>query len=48
MGITDYAQKQLGDLVFVELPAVGSRWDAGENFSTVESVKSVSELYMCR
>lgn len=46
VGITDYAQKQLGDLVYVELPAVGSQWDAGDNFGTVESVKSVSELYM--
>ena len=44
VGITDYAQKQLGDVVFVELPAVGRRLKAGESFGTVESVKAVSEL----
>ena len=46
VGITDYAQKQLGDVVFVELPEVGRVLKAGEQFGTVESVKAVSELYM--
>jgi glycine cleavage system H protein len=46
VGITDYAQDQLGDIVFVELPEVGSRFSAGEEFGTLESVKAVSELYM--
>jgi glycine cleavage system H protein len=45
VGITDYAQKQLGDIVFVELPEVGRTLAAGEQFGTVESVKAVSELY---
>ena len=45
VGITDYAQKQLGDVVFVELPEVGRKLTAGEQFGTVESVKAVSELY---
>jgi glycine cleavage system H protein len=45
VGITDYAQKQLGDVVFVELPEVGRKLLAGERFGTVESVKAVSELY---
>jgi glycine cleavage system H protein len=45
VGITDYAQKQLGDVVFVELPEVGRTLKAGEQFGTVESVKAVSELY---
>ena len=45
VGITDYAQKQLGDVVFVELPEVGRVLKAGEQFGTVESVKAVSELY---
>lgn len=46
VGITDYAQDQLGDIVFVELPEVGSSFDKGEEFGTLESVKAVSELYM--
>jgi glycine cleavage system H protein len=46
IGITDYAQDQLGDIVFVELPAVGNRFAAGTVFATVESVKSVSECYL--
>lgn len=46
MGISDYAQDQLGDIVFVELPEVGSSFGKGEEFGTVESVKAVSELYM--
>ena len=45
VGITEYAQKQLGDVVFVELPEVGRTLAAGERFGTVESVKAVSELY---
>jgi glycine cleavage system H protein len=45
VGITDYAQKQLGDVVFVELPAVGRKLKAHEVFGTVESVKAVSELF---
>jgi glycine cleavage system H protein len=45
IGITDYAQAQLGDVVYVELPAVGSRVKQGEVFGTIESVKAVSELY---
>ena len=45
VGITDYAQKQLGDVVFLELPEVGRTFQAGEVFGTVESVKAVSELY---
>lgn len=45
IGITDYAQKQLGDVVYVELPAVGRVLKAGESFGTVESVKAVSELF---
>jgi glycine cleavage system H protein len=46
IGITDYAQDQLGDIVFVELPEVGDTFDKGEEFGTVESVKAVSELYL--
>jgi glycine cleavage system H protein len=45
VGITDYAQSQLGDVVFLELPEVGASFKAGEQFGTVESVKAVSELY---
>jgi glycine cleavage system H protein len=45
VGITDFAQKQLGDVVFVELPEVGRRLEVGEVFGTVESVKAVSELF---
>jgi glycine cleavage system H protein len=46
IGINDYAQDQLGDIVFVELPQVGDTLEKGEEFGTVESVKAVSELYM--
>ncbi len=46
IGISAYAQDQLGDIVFVELPAVGDTFDKGGEFGTVESVKAVSELYM--
>ena len=45
VGITDYAQKQLGDVVFLELPDVGRSLNKGEVFGTIESVKAVSELY---
>jgi glycine cleavage system H protein len=45
VGITDFAQKQLGDVVYVELPVVGRVLKAGESFGTVESVKAVSELF---
>ena len=45
IGITDYAQHELGDVVFVELPAIGAKLEAGKSFSTVESVKAVSEIY---
>lgn len=46
VGITDYAQDQLGDIVFVELPQEGNTFEKGQEFGTVESVKAVSELYM--
>ena len=45
VGITDYAQKQLGDVVYLELPQVGRTLKKGEVFGTIESVKAVSELY---
>lgn len=45
IGITHFAQDQLGDIVFVELPAVGTKLQAGKRFGVVESVKTVSELY---
>jgi glycine cleavage system H protein len=45
VGITDYAQGELGDVVFVNLPKVGQRLDANESFGTIEAVKAVSELY---
>ena len=45
IGITDHAQDELGDVVFVELPVEGDTFDAGESFGTVESVKAVSDLY---
>jgi len=45
VGITDYAQNALGDIVFVELPKVGTEVTAGKPFGTVESVKAVSELF---
>jgi glycine cleavage system H protein len=45
VGITDYAQKQLGDVVYIELPEVGRRVMQGEVFGTIESVKAVSELF---
>ena len=45
IGITDYAQSELGDVVFVELPEVGKKLETGKSFGTVESVKAVSEIY---
>jgi len=45
VGITDYAQSSLGDIVFVELPKVGQEIEAGATFGSVESVKAVSDLY---
>ena len=45
VGITDFAQKQLGDIVFVELPEIGRTLKQGESFGTIESVKAVSELF---
>ena len=46
IGITDYAQSQLGDIVFVELPEVGRRVECGQPFGVIESVKAVSDLNM--
>jgi len=46
IGISDYAQDQLGDIIFVELPKVGDSFEKGEEFGTVESVKAVSDLFM--
>ena len=45
IGITDYAQKALGDVVYLELPDVGKTFNKGDVFGTIESVKAVSELY---
>jgi len=46
VGISDYAQDQLGDIVFVELPETGTVFERGEEFGTLESVKAVSEVYV--
>lgn len=46
VGITSYAQEQLGDVVFVELPETGEEMDAGDSFGVIESVKTVSDMYM--
>lgn len=46
IGITDYAQKELGDVVFVELPQVGAELEAGDELGSIESVKAVSELFV--
>ena len=46
VGLTDYAVEQLGDIVFIELPEVGSTFSKNEVFATVESVKAASEIYM--
>src|SRR3954462_1621108 len=45
IGVTDHAQRELGDIVFVELPKVGSKVTSGQSFGTVEAVKTVAELY---
>ena len=45
VGVTDYAQQQLGDVVYVELPEIGAKLKQGQSFGTIESVKAVSELY---
>jgi glycine cleavage system H protein len=45
IGITDYAQSELGDVVFVELPSIGTALTTGKSLGTVESVKAVSEIY---
>ena len=46
IGVSDYAQDQLGDIVFVELPEIGETFEKGAEFGTVESVKAVSELFL--
>src|SRR6266496_3222762 len=46
VGITDHAQQQLGDVVYVELPKAGDKFESSEPFGSVESVKAVSEIYM--
>ena len=46
VGITDYAQEQLGDIVFVDIPTVGESLDAGEVFGTIEVVKTISDLFL--
>lgn len=46
IGITDFAQKSLGDIVFVELPEIGKEFEKGESFGVVESIKSVNDLLM--
>ena len=45
VGITDYAQSELGDVVFVEIPAAGSKIEKGKSFGTIEAVKAVSDLF---
>jgi glycine cleavage system H protein len=45
IGITDYAQSELGDVVFVEIPAVGTKVEKGKSFGTIEAVKAVSDLF---
>jgi len=46
VGITDYAQEQLGDIVFVDIPTVGESIEAGETFGTIEVVKTISDLFL--
>lgn len=46
IGLTDYAVEQLGDIVFLELPEIGTEFKKGETFGTIESVKAASEIYM--
>lgn len=45
LGITEFAQEELGEVVFVDLPEIGARFDAGDEIGTVESVKAVAEIY---
>lgn len=45
VGVTDHAQRELGDIVFVELPKMGAKVEAGQSFGTIEAVKTVAELY---
>lgn len=45
IGITDFAQKELGDIVYVDLPATGKKYKVGESFGSIESVKAVSDIY---
>ena len=45
IGLTDYAQSELGDIVFVDMPSVGDEFSAGDNFAVVESVKAAAEVY---
>ncbi|MCH7575521.1 MAG: glycine cleavage system protein GcvH [Candidatus Marinimicrobia bacterium] len=46
IGITDFAQSELGDIIFVEFPKVGDKYSAGDTFGTVEAVKTVADLFM--
>ncbi len=46
IGVSDYAQDQLGDIVYVEMPEIGDMFEKGDEFGTLESVKAVSELYL--
>jgi glycine cleavage system H protein len=46
VGITDYAQQQLGDIVFVDIPSVGDTLEAGDTFGTIEVVKTISDLFL--
>ena len=46
VGITDYAQEQLGDIIFVDIPTVGESLEAGETFGTIEVVKTISDLFL--
>ncbi|MBR6098166.1 glycine cleavage system protein GcvH [bacterium] len=46
IGLTDYAVEQLGDIVFLELPEVGTNYSKGDSFAAIESVKAASEIYM--
>lgn len=46
IGITDYAQEQLGDIVFVDVPSIGEKLEAGEVFGTIEVVKTISDLFL--
>ena len=45
IGITDYAQSELGDIVYIEIPAVGTKLEKGKSFGTIEAVKAVSDLF---